>query len=455
MQDLTQGSIHGHIGKLAGFMLFGMLFQSLYFLVDLYFVARVGSFAVAAVSLAGQLMMVTIGLTQALTVGTTTLVAHALGAKDPVRARFVFNQAQVLATLAGLAFVAVTFVLRDRFAASLAADAATIQALLDYLDWYLPAMGVQFLLVAMSAALRGAGEVKAPMLVGVLSVLLNTVLAPVLIAGWGTGVPLGVAGAGLASFIAIVVAAAMLLLWVRKYHDVLQLDPPSWRPDFALWRRLLAIGLPAGGELILIAVYSTVIYAIVRDFGADAQAGVGAGMRVMQACFIPVLAVAFSIAPIAAQSFGAQRFDRVRETFRAGLVWACGLMGVLMLVCHFVPEVLVAPFTRSPEALAVGAGMLSIIAFNFIASGVVFVAGSIFQALGNTLPSLLASASRLLVFVVPAVFIARLPWFRLPHLWWLSVGTLLIQMAGSLWLLRREMRRKLPADEPDAAPAPA
>src|SRR6478672_5888270 len=164
MKDLTQGSLHKHLASQASFMLVGMVFQSLYYLVDLYFVARVSSAAIAAVGLAGNLMMVTIALTQALTVGTTTLVAQSIGAKDFARARFVFNQSQVLATSAGLVFVGAMFLLRDRFAAGFAADPAVVRGLLDYLDWFLPAMAVQFLLVAMSAALRGAGEVRAPML---------------------------------------------------------------------------------------------------------------------------------------------------------------------------------------------------------------------------------------------------------------------------------------------------
>jgi putative MATE family efflux protein len=455
MHDLTRGSIHGHIARLGAFMMVGMVFQTLYLLIDLYFVAQVGSAAVAAVSVAGNLMMVTVGLTQALTVGTTTLVAHAIGAKDVARARRVFNQSQVLATVAGVLFVVATFLLRHRFARALAADAATVQALLEYLDWYLPAMAVQFLLVATSAALRGAGEVRAPMLVGVVSLLINIALAPVLIAGWGTGRPLGVAGAGLASFIAVVAGSALLLLWVRKRHDVLALDPGQWRPDLALWGRMLAIGLPAGGELVLLAVYATLIYGIVAAFGPDAQAGTGIGMRVLQAGFMPGVAIAFALAPIAGQSFGARDYARVRETFRAGLIWASATMLLFMLLCQVSPSTLIRPFAASETAETVGATMLAILAFNFVANGVVFVAGSLFQALGNTLPSLLASASRIVLFAVPALLIAREPWFELRHLWWLSVGSVLLQMVASLLLLRREMARRLSPAAASAAVAVA
>ena len=299
MTDLTKGSIHGHMARLTSVILFGMVFQTLYYLVDLYFVAKVGSAAVAAVGLSGNLMMVTLALTQALTIGTTALVSHAWGRKDFAEARRVFNQSQVLATGVGLLFVVTAFALRGRFAVGLSADAETAQAVREYLGWFLPAMGVQFLLVAMAAALRGAGEVKAPMMVQVVAVVINTILAPVLIAGWGTGRPLGVAGAGLATFLSICVGALLLVLWLRKRHDVLAFEPHHWRPDWALWRRMLGIGLPTGGEFLLMSVYATLIYGLIRGFGAEAQAGFGVGMRVLQTGFMPALAVAFAVAPIA------------------------------------------------------------------------------------------------------------------------------------------------------------
>lgn len=446
MNDLTQGPIRGHLARLSGTILFGMVFQTLYYLVDLYFVAQVGSAAVAAVGLSGNLMMVTIALTQALTIGTTTLVAQAWGRKDFDEAHRVFNQSQVLATAVGLTYVVVAFLLRGRFAAALAADAETAALVHDYLDWFLPSMGVQFLLVAMGAALRGAGEVKAPMFVQVFSVVANIVLAPILIVGWGTGRPMGVAGAGLATFLAMVLGSLLLVFLLRRRHDVLRFQPQHWWPDWKLWRKMLAIGLPTGGEFFLMSIYATLIYALIRDFGAGAQAGFGVGGRVMQTFFMPALALAFALAPIAGQNYGAGAYDRVRQTFKEGLIGTLGLMLVIVAICHFAPELVVRPFSSDPQVIAVSSEMLRILSFNFLASGVVFVCGSLFQAFGNTMPSLLASMSRILCFALPSIWVSRQPGFELTDLWWISVGSVLIQMSLCLMFLRREMRRRIPAD---------
>jgi Na+-driven multidrug efflux pump len=214
----------------------------------------------------------------------------------------------------------------------------------------------------------------------------------------------------------------LLMFWVRRRHDVLQLEPQHWRPDFGLWRRMLGIGLPSGGEFLLMSVYAFVIYAVIRDFGAETQAGFGIGMRVLQTGFMPGLAIAFSISPIAAQNFGARHYDRVRESFRVGLIWVSVVMVGFMMLCHAIPERLIAPFTAEHAVVVVGADMLGTLCFNFVSSGAVLVASGMFQALGNTVPSLMASASRLVLFAIPAFWIAAQPWFTLQKLWWLSVG---------------------------------
>src|SRR5688500_14570670 len=125
MQDLTTGSITRHLLKTASFMLVTMIFQTLYFLVDLYWVGRLGKEAVAAVGIAGNLTFIVLAISQMLGVGTTTLVSHAAGRKDQARALLVFNQSQSLSVLVGVVFLAVSLLLRDTYTSALAADAQT------------------------------------------------------------------------------------------------------------------------------------------------------------------------------------------------------------------------------------------------------------------------------------------------------------------------------------------
>jgi putative MATE family efflux protein len=450
MKDLTQGPVGRHLLAMAVPIAIGMLFQTLYFLVDLYFVSRLGDAAIAGVSTAGTVSFVILALTQMLGVGTVALVSHAAGRKDQAEANLVFNQSVLLSALCGLLTLAAGLLAGGPYVRWMAANPAAASAGTAYLYWYTPGLALQFALVALGSGLRGTGIVQPTMIVQMLTVILNTLLAPVLISGWLTHHPFGTAGAGLASSIAV--ACGVLFLWgyfVRLEHYV-ALHPQQWRPRWPVVGRILNIGLPAGGEFFMIFVILGVIYWVIRGFGPAAQAGFGIGGRVMQALFLPVMAVAFAVAPVAGQNFGAGHYGRVRATFWSAARLSSVLMFAITLVCQWRPQWFIEVFSRQPDVVAIGAPYLRIISWNFIASGLIFTCSGVFQGVGNTWPSLMSSASRLLTFVLPAVVLSTLPGFTITEVWYLSVATVTLQALTSLALLRREFRRKL-ATPPEAA----
>ncbi len=338
-------------------------------------------------------------LTQMLGVGTVALVSHAAGRKDQAEANLVFNQSVVLSALCGVLTLLAGFLGGGPFVRAMAADPATAAAGVAYLHAYTPGLALQFALIALASALRGTGIVKPTMMVQMLTVILNIVLAPVLIAGWGTHHPLGTAGAGLATTIAIAFGVVLLWIYFARLEHYVGLHPRLWRPQLGVIRRILNVGLPAGGEFFMMFLIIGVIYLVIRAFGPAAQAGFGVGGRVMQALFLPVMAIAFAASPVAGQNFGARQFARVRATFRTAALLSSVLMLGVTLVCQVRPEFFIEIFSRQPDVVAVGALYLRIISWNFVATGLIFTCSGMFQALGNTWPSLLSSASRLLTFV--------------------------------------------------------
>jgi putative MATE family efflux protein len=449
MQDLTTGSVTRHLLKTTGFMLVTMVFQTLYFLVDLYWVGRLGKEAVAAVSVAGNLTFIVLAATQMLSVGTTTLVSHAAGRKDRERAIFAANQSQGLGIACGLLFFAVAMALREQYAAVLGADPETRRLAADYLLWFIPAMALQFPMVSMSAALRGTGNFKPGMIVQTSTVVINIIAAPLLIFGVGTGRPLGVKGAALASFLSLIVGTAWLALYFRGTEAYLHFRPREWKPHVREWAGMLKVGLPAGAEFALISVFLFVIYTVSRPFGSAAQAGFGIGLRIVQACFLPVVALGIAVAPVAGQNFGARHGLRVRQTFRAGAVMAGGLMLGLTLLSSLLPEPLIGMFSSDPQVIAVGAEYLRISAWGFVASGIIFVASSMFQAMGNTIPPLITSFGRVFLATVPVVMMSRMPGFELRWIWYLSAALMWVHLAASYVLLQREFRLRLASESPD------
>jgi putative MATE family efflux protein len=452
MKDLTDSSIVKNILQMALPIAAGMFFQTLYFLIDLYFVAGLGDAAIAGVGAAGNVMFIVFAATQVLGVGTVTLISHAAGRKDQTEANLVFNQSLALSASCTVVTMALGLWLGPRYVGTLGASPATVAAGIQYLHWFLPSLALQFGLVVMGSALRGTGIVQPTMIVQVLTVILNAVLAPILIAGWGTGHPMGVAGAGLASSISLAVGVVMLTLYFHRLEKYVGFAPALWHPQFAVWRRLLAVGLPAGGEFLLMFFLMAVLYWVLRRFGQDAQAGFGIGMRMMQSMFLPAMAVAFAAAPIVGQNFAAGKFIRVRETFLlATLIGSC-IMVFLTLFCQWGSAWVIGAFTKDPTALAVGTQYLQVISWNFLASGFVFTCSAVFQGLGNTVPAVVSSASRLVTFALPVLWMSTQPHFELIHVWFVSVASVALQAIFSLWLVRREFRLRLPA-APESVPA--
>jgi putative MATE family efflux protein len=443
MHDLTTGSITRHLLKTAGFMLVTMVFQTLYFLIDLYWVGHLGKEAVAGVGVAGNLAFIVLAITQMLAVGTTTLVSHAVGKRDQDRALEVFNQSLVLGGVVAVLFLAGAMALRTRYAEVLSADPLTAALAGDYLLWFIPAMALQFGIVAMSAALRGTGNFKPGMIVQTATVILNMVLAPLLMFGWITPRPLGVAGAAIASLVAVAVGTVWLAAYFRSPESFLHFRRSMWGPRPGLWGAMLKVGLPAGAEFALTAVYLFIVYSITRRFGAAAQAGFGIGMRIIQSGFMPVVALGFAVAPVAGQNFGARQGDRVRAAFRAAVLLAAGVMSLFGVLCHLAPAPLIAFFSTEPQVLAVGTEYLRIVSWTFVGSGVVFVTSSMFQAMGNTLPALFTSFARLMIVMVPAILLSRRSGFELHWLWYLSASAIALQMVMNLALLEREFRLRL------------
>src|SRR5213083_1172450 len=446
MKDLTTGSVTRHLLHMSAFLAASMVVQTLYLLADLYLVGHLGKEAIAAVGVAGNIMMIVLALTQMLGVGTTTLIAHAAGRKDQPRAELVFNQSFVMSILLAIILGGVGFLVRPAYCEWLSADAATAILAKAYLLWFLPGLLLQFPLVALGSALRATGIIKPAVGFQILSVLLNIVLAPLLIFGIGPWPKLGVTGAALATFISILVADVLMVVYFEKKYHYLRFRFPLFRPQTKICGAMLKIGVPAGAEFLLMFVYIMIVYAIIRGFGPAAQAGFGIGARVMQALFLPVVALSFAVSSLVGQNFGGRRADRVRHSVYSAIGIASLMMLVLTLIVYLAPATLIRIFSSDPRVIAFGSEYLRIVSLNFVSAGIVFTTSSVFQGIGNTLPPLFSSMTRLILFALPALLISRTPGFEIRHIWYLSVGSIVLQMCVNLLLLRHELWKRVRFD---------
>ncbi|MBU2979304.1 MATE family efflux transporter [Alteromonas sp. C1M14] len=441
MEDLTRGSLSRHLIKMAIPVAVGLFIQTLYFLVDLYFVGRLGGIAIAAVSSAGSLFFLILGLTQVLNIGCASLVANAVGGKDKDRASHIFNQSLRIAILATLVLGVLGYGSAGWIFTVLTADSETKRLALSYFYWFFPSLLAQFTMTVLGAGLRGTGIVKPVMIISMLGILLNILLSPILIEGWLTGLPLGVVGAGLASSIAAMLSLFLLARYCKVKDRYLTVAPFSVALDMSTVKRILNVGLPAGGEFILTFFYMSVIYWALSQFTSQAQAGFGIGIRIMQSLFLPVMAVAFAAPAVIGQNLGAGNTARIMQAYRTTATITAILMAIISIVCFFVPQLFVGKFTQDPEVILVATGFLSMAAFNFIPAGYVLAASSVFQGLGNTLPSFYSSITRMGVFALPVIYLSLTQQLAIQEIWYLSVFSVYVQALMSYLLVTRALAR--------------
>ena len=446
MTDLIHGSIARHILRLSAPVLAFMVLQALYFVISLYFVADLGKAAIAGVSAAANATFAASSLTQVLGVGTTVLVSHATGRKDEADTNRILNQAISLAISLGVCVLVAGYILTPAYMQTVAADAETAAAGEAYLNWVMPSFALGFVFQAMGSALRGTGIVQPVIIVCAITLVFEIVLTPVLIAGWGTSHPMGVGGVGLANSIAVMLSVVLIWQYLRRLKGH-RLTPEwgQWRPSPSQWKRILNIGLPAGGEMVLTFVSTAMMFWAMRHFGAAAQAGFGAGSRISLIFLLPVLALSFATAPVAGQNFGAGDATRVMQTFRVAAALITAFTFAFMLLMRWYSESWIRFFTNEVQVVAVGAVFLQVTALGLIPRGLVLACASLFQGIGRTWPAMAGAGVSLAVLTVPTLWLSGRSGFRIEHLWYWSIAAVVVEAVVCLILLRAQFRSQLPS----------
>ena len=216
MRDMSKGSFLGHILGVSFPVAVALLAQTLYVLVDLYFVSRLGSHAVAGVNAGGIVYFFVMGLTQIISVGTVSLMSRSIGAKNWANTSATFSQSTLLSLILAMFLLTAGYLFASDLMQLLGADSQVRSAGITYLQYLLPGLALQLPVACLSATFRAAGNTWPMMIVQILTVVCNIILAPILISGWLTQYPLGVAGAGLASSLSITFGLIVLVKTQRS-----------------------------------------------------------------------------------------------------------------------------------------------------------------------------------------------------------------------------------------------
>jgi MATE family, multidrug efflux pump len=432
-------------------MMVGMSIQTLYMVVDMIFVGRVGSSALTALAFNVPLFFIAMGVTFGLGTGITAMIAQAIGAKDKDRADWVAEHAVVL----GLIVTAVFTVLGLLYGRPMLAALGVPPELMGQAWGYfrIIAMGYAFMVMSVffRSILSGEGEVMVPVMIQGVGTVLNIGLDPLFIFTFG----LGVRGAALATVAsqAVVAAALFVLLFVlRRVHVDMHLGRFRWRSG--LVAGILRIGAPASLSFLVMGLGGAAFNRILVEYSGDAVAAHQIGMRLDHVVILPLVSLSSSLVTLVGMFYGARRYDLVRSIVRYTAVRGVIIGASIALVFFVTAPYLVAVFTDSAGIRQLGIRYVRTIAFAYPFIPLSMITGRFLQGLGRGTPELVLSLLRVLLIAVPlaCVFTYWLHW-QVYYVWVAMVISSVASAAiASVWL-RSALKTALA--EETAAPAPA
>ncbi len=432
------------------------LLETLVGVVDTILVARLGAAAIAGVGTALQVNFFLLAILSAVTVGASIMVAHAIGARDKIGAQRVAKQAIVWGLLGSLPLTVLGALGASTVigAFGVAPDVAKVGA--DYLRITMFALPGLLLVFVGGAILRGAGDTRTPLLVGILNNVLNAGLAYGLIYGH-FGLPtLGVNGSAWAAATGRIVGAVVLLVVLVRGREALALRGWSdWWPRFAAVRRVLQLGVPAAIEQTLIATAFTMLTVIIATLGTLDLAAQRISFNALSVGFLPGIGFSIATSTLVGQSLGAGRPQEARAAARAAAGWVMlwmALMATVFLTCA-VP--IMRLFTADSAVIDLGARSLRVLALALPLWGMGFVWAGALRGAGNTRLPLIFNAVGMWLGVGLSFALVRLVEPSLPLVWAVCLPGWALNALG-VWIgFRRDDLQKLTGKRPVPVPIEA
>ena len=389
-------------------MMISMLFQALYNVVDSVFVAMLSQDAMNAVSLAFPLQTLMIAVAGGTGVGMNALVSRSLGEKRQESADHAANVGIFLSLCSFVLFAVIGLTLGRPFFLAQTKNPVIVDYGADYIGICLGASIGLFCQFCFERLLQATGRTKLSMLSQIVGAAINIVMDPILIFGL-LGFPrLEVAGAAIATVLGQVIAAGLALYLNLRHNPELHLRWRFLRWNGPIAREIYRIGVPS---IIMQSIGSVMTFGmnkILIGFTEAATAVFGAYFKLQSFIFMPVFGLNNAMVPIVSYNYGAGRMDRVKRTFRLTVTTAIAIMCVGCLLFETIPAPLLGFFSPSEEMLAIGPAALRIIGVTVPLAGFCIIAGSMFQAIGNPLHSLVVSVCRQLVVLLPSAYLLSL-----------------------------------------------
>ncbi|ANE52006.1 MATE family efflux transporter [Flavisolibacter tropicus] len=449
-KELLEGPIISSLLKLAIPLVLANILQSAYQLIDAFWVGRLGGDAVAAVSVTTPVVFLFIALGFGLAIAGSTLIAQYVGAGNFSMVNHVAAQTTLMVMLVSLLLASIGYFFTPNLLHLIGVAPEVYRGAVGFMRVTFMGLPFNFFFIVFQSFMRSTGHAKVPVYIVSGTVVLNFLLDPLFIFGWGPIPAMGVMGAALATFITQVIAALIGLLLLFRGRYGIHLKRKNFAPDWAYIKRAFLLGFPASIEQSMRGLGLIVMTFLITSFGTLTLAAYGVGSSVLQVVMIPAMGLSMAISTLVGQNIGAGNIERAAKIGSLGTTlgfWVLTGFGILAfllaphLIRFFVPE--------DPNVIAAGAEFLRTMswAWGFIA--IQFCLTGVFRASGNMFLSMIIALVSQWVLQFPLAYVlSRHSPLGTQGLWWAFPVTNLIT-ALITWVIFRkgDWKKKRLTDE--------
>ncbi len=403
--NLTQGSIQEALVRMTMPMIIGMVMLFTFSLVDTLFISFLGTEPLTAISFTFPLTFTIMSLAIGLGIGASAVVGKCMGRSELERAKQAATVINYISFALATITVAICWFFMDGIFALMGATAELMIPIRQYMDvWFLGSVLVVCIMTG-NSVLRATGDTKTPSLLMAAAGLINAVLDPLLIFGYGPFPELGIQGAAWATVIAWGCGFCYLTYLLAYKLEMISRTIPSKAVFLSCGVDMLRIGIPAAGANMLTPVAAGIMTAIAAGFGYTAVAAFGVGARLEPIATLIILAMSSSLPPFISQNYGANRVDRIEGAYILSLkfimIWQLVVYAVMGLGAGLIASI----FSDDPEVIRGIKLFLWIMPIGYGFQGIIILTNSSLNALHKPLSALYLSFARFFIFYVPLAYL--------------------------------------------------
>ena len=405
--DLLKENIPVLVRKLAIPASVGTLFQTLYNIVDTFYSGLISPEALSALSKSFPIYFIIVATSIGVTVGGTSLIGNSIGEKNEKNASYYFTHIIIYGLLISVFITFIGLYFSEKVFNLMGSTQEITNLGLQYTNIMFYGSFLFFLVVSLNSLLHAEGDTKTYRNVLILSFLLNIILNPILIFGFLFIPAMGMMGIGLSTIIAQLIAFLIILFKVLQNPRVKKITIEYFNVKFIFLKNIFFQSMPISIAICGYAVAATFIFTYVGQTSELAVAGYGAATRIEQVVLLPILGINTAIISIIAQNFGANNFDRVKETYFVSIKYGLILMFFSGILVYLTADIVPRFFSSNEVVLEYGRRYLKIAAFILPAYPIFFLSNGFFMGLKKSNYAMVNNMMRNVLVPICVFYLAK------------------------------------------------